>query len=78
MFSRLSTAAPTTSPTSVPCVSPATHASPRLMTTGGGNNLGSTPTDEPTRCPLSRRSSGTSKMPTRLAFAEHGATSRRW
>ena len=28
---------------------------------GGGNNLGSTPTDKPTRCALSRRCCGTSK-----------------
>lgn len=48
------------------------------MTTGGGNNLGSTPTDEPPRWPLSRRSSGTSKRPTRLAFAEHEPTSKAW
>lgn len=48
------------------------------MMIGGGEHPGSTRIDESTRCPLSRRSSGTSKMPTRLAFAEHEPTLKAW
>ncbi len=77
-FSRSSTATPTTSTTSEDCASPATRARARSMMTDGSNNLGSTPTDEPTRWPLSHRSSRTSKMPTSMVFVGHGATSKAW
>lgn len=48
------------------------------MMTGGGKHPGSTRIDEPTRCPLSRRSSGTSKMPILMVFVGHEPTSKAW
>ena len=61
MLSRLSTAAPTTLITFARCANLATRDRHPWTMTDGGEHPGSTPTDEPTRCPLPRRSSGTSQ-----------------